>query len=178
MSTGTSSLRNIAANSLRTLRGSGPASSKSVNSNRSANNNKFVGNTAQPSNKQVTSYLTTNTFIITIGFLALVGIGIYFYTQFRDFQNAVKSKESGAFVANQCPDYWTLQDQLKDERGRVVSITCKNDNLLGVCALNPDENTFTFADEIFNNPGSKDMARCKWAKQCKVAWSGYDSLCA
>ena len=158
-----SNIRNIASNSIRTLRSQSSGSSQA---------------SGTPTSRQVTSYLTTNTFIVVIGFLALVGIGIYFYTQFRDFQRAVKAKESGEYTPNQCPDYWTLQDQLKDERGRIVSITCKNDNLLGVCALNPDENTFTFADEIFNNPGSKDMARCKWAKQCKTAWSGYDKLCA
>jgi hypothetical protein len=160
---GSNNLRSIASNSISTLKGS----------SRGSNNA-----TAIPTSRQVTSYISTNTFIVVLGFLALVGVGVYFYMQFRDFQRAVKAKESGEYTPNQCPDYWTLQDQLKDERGRVVSITCKNDNLLGVCALNPDENTFTFADEIFINPGSKDMARCKWAKQCKVAWSGYDKLCA
>lgn len=162
-SSGSNNIRNIASNSIRTIRSQSSGSSQA---------------SPAPTGRQITSYLTTNTFIVVIGFLALVGIGIYFYMQFRDFQRAVKARESGEYTPNQCPDYWTLQDQVKDERGRIVSITCKNDNLLGVCALNPDENTFTFADEIFNNPGSKDMARCKWAKQCKVAWSGYDKLCS
>ncbi len=157
-----SNLNKIASNSLKRL----------------STTNNSTPSLVNPTSKQVNSYLTTNTFIVVLGFLSLVGIAVYFYTQYRDFQRAVKAKQSKEATINQCPDYWTITEQSKDNKGRIVSITCKNDNLLGVCALNPDENTFTFADEIFNNPGTKDMARCKWAKQCKVSWSGYDQLCS
>jgi hypothetical protein len=75
-----------------------------------------------------------------------------------------------------CPDYWEIVGQKFDDSGNPVSIECKNVHKLGKCAVT-DRNTFIFEDEIFINPETADISKCKWAKQCSVSWQGYDSLC-
>jgi len=126
--------------------------------------------------QKASAYMTTNTLLVVLALLAILGSALYFYQTYRDFQKKMKTRESSAVVPNECPDYWEIDGKTKNQRGIINSITCRNVQLLGKCALS-NNNTFTFGDEIFNNPKTADLARCKWAKQCQVAWSGYDTKC-
>lgn len=126
--------------------------------------------------QKASAYMTTNTLIVVLAILAILGAALYFYQTYRDFQKKIKERESANVVPNECPDYWEIDSKTKNQRGVINSVTCRNVQLLGKCALS-NNNTFTFADEIFNSPKTADLARCKWAKQCGVAWQGYDSKC-
>jgi hypothetical protein len=126
--------------------------------------------------QKAAAYMTTNTLLVVLALLAILGAGIYFYQTYKDFQKKMKTRESAQVVPNECPDYWEIDTKTKNQRGVINSITCRNVQLLGKCALS-NNNTFTFGDEIFNNPKTAELARCKWAKQCGVAWSGYDNKC-
>ena len=126
--------------------------------------------------QKASAYMTTNTLLVVLALLAILGSALYFYQTYRDFQKKMKNRESAAVAPNECPDYWEIDAKTKNQRGVINSITCRNVQLLGKCALS-NNNTFTFGDEIFNSPKTADLARCKWAKQCQVAWSGYDSKC-
>lgn len=126
--------------------------------------------------QKASAYMTTNTLLVILALLAILGAGLYFYQTYQDFKKKIKERDSAAVVANECPDYWEIDAKTKNQRGVINSITCRNVQLLGKCALN-NNNTFTFGDEIFNNPKTAELARCKWAKQCGVAWSGYDNKC-
>ena len=124
-----------------------------------------------------TSYLTTNTFILIIGIVCIVLAGIYFYNQYKAVQKKRNGEDYKKMLPNECPDYWEIMSIDKNRKGELTNIKCKNTHKLGVCAIHPTRDTFTFDDDIFVNPKTKDMARCKWSKQCKVHWSGYDNLC-
>lgn len=124
----------------------------------------------------IKSYLTINTLVVLLAAIFIIVASIYFYQSYKKFQ-AVKLKETKReYMANDCPDYWDVVSRNKDDKGR-DTVVCKNTHKLGLCALDPERNTFTFDDEIFVNPLSKDMSRCKWSKQCGVSWSGYNNLC-
>jgi heme/copper-type cytochrome/quinol oxidase subunit 2 len=125
--------------------------------------------------QKASKYMTINTLLTVIGLLGIVGIGVYLFIQYRNLKKS--KKEEKEINKNACPDYWEIVEQLKNNRGELVAVTCKNTNKLGVCSVNPETNTFTFSDEIFNNKETADKARCQWAKQCKTAWTGYDNLC-
>jgi hypothetical protein len=122
-------------------------------------------------------YMTANVFIVLISVLVVVISGVYFYQSYQKMHKHRLAKEAKEYTANHCPDYWELVRREKDDKGRDYSV-CKNVHKLGSCALDPERNTFTFDDEIFVNPNSGDLSKCKWAKQCGVSWSGYDNLCA
>ena len=128
-------------------------------------------------NSTVSAYLTTNTIITVVGILFILFTGVYFYNQYRNAQKKLKGESESDNVPNDCPDYWDIVSRSNDKKGNLASITCRNTQKLGVCALDPNQDTFTFDDEIFTNPNTKDMARCKWSKQCQVAWDGYNNLC-
>ena len=76
-----------------------------------------------------------------------------------------------------CPDYWEVVEQKFDSSGNTNSVECKNVHKLGKCAKE-GRDTFIFEDEIFINPETSDIAKCKWAKRCGVTWQGFDDLCA
>lgn len=126
--------------------------------------------------QKASAYMTTNTLLVIIAMLAILGSAIYFYQTYKDFQQNITNKNSTAIVPNECPDYWEIDGKTKNSRGIIDSVTCRNAQKLGKCAL-ANNNTFTFGDEIFNTPKTADLARCKWAKQCGVSWSGYDTKC-
>jgi hypothetical protein len=130
------------------------------------------------SNKQNNNaYLTLNTFILIVGIIFIVLAGIYFYNQYKDVQKQKKNSEYLKMIPNDCPDYWEIISVDKNKNGDISKVKCKNTHKLGVCAIQPTRDTFTFDDDIFINPKTKDIARCNWAKQCKLHWSGYDNLC-
>jgi len=126
--------------------------------------------------QKASAYITTNTLLVVLAILAILGSALYFYQTYNDFQKKMKERESASVIPNECPDYWEIDTKTKNARGIINSVTCRNAQLLGKCALS-NNNTFTFGDDIFNNPKTADLARCKWAKQCGVAWQGYDSKC-
>jgi hypothetical protein len=135
-----------------------------------------AGKRAVPAS-QLTSYLTTNTFIVVLIVLFIIGSGVYFYNAYQTGLTKAKQEQLRAIEPNICPDYWEIVNVVKDNSGRINSIQCKNIKRIGKVALGPVEDTFTFDDDIFNNPNSKGYAKCQWAKQNNVAWTGYDSLC-
>lgn len=124
-----------------------------------------------------TTYLTSNTLIIVLIFVSIVGFAIYFWQQYKKMEKQTIEKQQRESKANHCPDYWEIEDQILDESGQIKGIKCKNVQHLGKCAINLGDDTFMFDDEIFTNPGTHVQSRCKWAKQCQVAWSGYDNKC-
>ncbi len=124
-----------------------------------------------------TTYLTSNTLIVVLVFVGIVGFAIYFWQQYKKMEKAAIDKQNRESNPNHCPDYWEIEEQLIDDSGKLKGVKCKNVQHLGKCAINPGDDMFTFDDEIFTNPSTRDIARCKWAKQCQVAWSGYDSKC-
>jgi len=124
----------------------------------------------------VKSYMTTNIFIISLVVIVLVVSAIYFYQSYKKLEKERLKKEEIEYLPNQCPDYWDIVRMGKDDKGREYSV-CRNTHKLGLCALDPERNTFTFDDEIFVNPNSGNLSRCKWSKQCGVNWTGYDKLC-
>lgn len=76
-----------------------------------------------------------------------------------------------------CPDYWEVVEQKFDDAGNTISVECKNVHKMGKCAVE-GRNTFIFEDEIFTNPETRDVSKCKWAKRCGVTWQGFDGYCA
>ena len=122
-------------------------------------------------------YMSGNVFIIVLIVISVVVGGIYFYQSYRKTQKRMLEKESKEYMANDCPDYWDIVRREKDDKGRDYSV-CRNTHKLGLCALDPERNTFTFDDEIFVNPNSGNLSKCKWAKQCGVSWTGYNELCS
>ena len=122
-------------------------------------------------------YMSTNTLIIMIVIISIIVGAIYFYQSYNKIKKSVLEKEIKNYLPNHCPDYWDIVSRHKDSKGREY-VKCKNTHKLGVCALDPERNTFTFDDEIFVNANSSDLSRCKWSKQCGVSWTGYDNLCA
>lgn len=128
-------------------------------------------------NKLSKSYMNTNTFVVALVVIIVVISAIYFYQSYKKTANARLEKEEKEYSPNQCPDYWELVRREKDENGRDYAV-CKNIHKLGLCALDPERNTFSFDDELFVNPNSGDLSKCKWSKQCGVSWSGYDNKCA
>lgn len=126
--------------------------------------------------QQIKSYLTINTLVVFLSVIIIVVASIYFYQSYKKFQKVKLIQDTKEYKPNDCPDYWDVVSRNKDDKGR-DTVVCKNTHKLGVCALDPERNKFTFDDEIFVNPLSKNMARCKWSKQCGVSWSGYNNLC-
>lgn len=123
------------------------------------------------------AYLTSSSFIVIIVLLFVIGAGIYFYREYKAISEATKKKLLKETEPNSCPDYWEIVDKSVDETGKVKSLKCKNVMHIGKVALNPGDDTFTFDDEIFTNPNTRNIARCQWAKQNGVAWSGYERFC-
>ena len=124
----------------------------------------------------VKSYLTVNTLVIFLAIIVVIVGTVYMYQSYKKFNKAKLKEASREYIPNDCPDYWDVVSRSKDEKGR-DTVVCKNTHKLGLCALDPERNTFSFDDEIFVNPLSKNMSRCKWSKQCGVSWSGYNNLC-
>jgi hypothetical protein len=154
-------------------------------STRSNNNTKY--NTSKANNlksipatfsgKTISAYLSTNTFLIVVVVVCVVSASIYFYREYKSLAEKTKAKLRKETEPNSCPDYWEIVDKAVDETGKVKSLKCKNVQHIGKVALNPGDDTITFDDEIFTNPNTRDIARCQWAKQNGVAWSGYERFC-
>lgn len=122
-------------------------------------------------------YMTLNSLVIVLTVLLVVGGTIYFYQSYKKIKSSIINKELKNYTKNQCPDYWDIVKREKDDKGREY-VECKNTHKLGLCALDPERNTFTFDDEIFVNNDISDLSRCKWAKQCGVSWTGYNNICS
>ena len=108
---------------------------------------------------------TSDTVMLIVGFLAIVGICIYLYNNYKSLKNSLIPKATLTFT--QCPDYW---DSIGDNK-------CQNTNSLGSCSTNPGSNTMDFSGEIFTNSNTGNYAKCKWAKACNVSWGGIDRIC-
>lgn len=122
-------------------------------------------------------YISLNTLTVVLSILLIVGSAIYFYQSYKKTKEVILKKELKAYTRNHCPDYWDIVKREKDSQGREY-VVCKNTHKLGLCALDPERNSFTFDDEIFVNRNTADLSRCKWAKQCGVSWTGYNNLCS
>jgi len=127
--------------------------------------------------RDATAYISTSTFIVVIAVLAVIGSAIYFYKEYKSMKTKTQEKLLKDIEPNSCPDYWEVVDKTMDDTGKVTGIKCRNIMRLGKVALNPGEDVFTFDDEIFINPNTKNIARCQWARQNGVAWSGYEKAC-
>lgn len=126
--------------------------------------------------QQIKAYLTLNTLVVLLAIIFIFIMSVYFYNSYKNFKKAKLAKENKEYTPNDCPDYWDVVSRNKDSKGN-DTVVCKNTHKLGLCALDPERNEFSFDDEIFVNPLSKDISRCKWSKACGVSWSGYNNLC-
>ena len=122
-------------------------------------------------------YMTTNIFLMVIIILFVIYLAYYVYSAINDTTTKREERAQKNRTSSICPNYWEVVSVKKDTNGNSI-VTCKNSKFIGKCSLMPDKNEFTFSDEIFLNPGTKDMAKCKFAKQCDITWTGYDNLCS
>jgi hypothetical protein len=108
---------------------------------------------------------TSDTVMLIVGVLFLVGIGIYLYNNYKSLKNSIMPTATVAMP--QCPDYW---DSIGNGQ-------CQNTNALGSCSNTAGANKMNFGGEIFTNANTGNYAKCKWAKACNVSWGGIDRLC-
>jgi hypothetical protein len=66
---------------------------------------------------------------------------------------------------SKCPDLWEIIDNNK----------CKNIHMIGKCSKTGDR-IMDFNEPIFKTKRS-DYYKCKWSKECGVAWERIDNLC-
>jgi hypothetical protein len=114
-------------------------------------------------------------FVIIFSILSSILLIYLLFMTYNKIIKQLNSKTREKYV-QLCPDYWDIVGQKFDDSGNVVSIECKNVHKLGKCAVS-DRDTFIFEDEIFINPDTADISRCKWAKRCGTTWEGYNDLC-
>jgi hypothetical protein len=114
-------------------------------------------------------------FVIVFTTLSVILLIYLLFATYSKIKKQLNSKVREKYE-QLCPDYWEMVGQRFDDSGNVVSIECKNVHKLGRCAVD-GSNTFKFEDEIFINPDTADISRCKWAKRCGTTWQGYDNLC-
>ena len=110
------------------------------------------------------STYSSTTFIIIVGVLSVVFIGVYMYNAYKASQLLITSV---TVPATMCPDYW---DSLGNGK-------CKNSQYLGSCSKDEGANVMDFSGEIFTNQNTGNYSKCKWATACGVSWSGVDRLC-
>ena len=115
-------------------------------------------------------------FAVILAIMTAILLVVMLYNTYKKLQVDIQAKGKKKYE-QLCPDYWELVRREKDDKGREYSV-CKNTHKLGLCALDPERNTFSFDDELFVNPNSGDLSKCKWAKQCGVSWTGYDNKCS
>ena len=108
---------------------------------------------------------TSDTIMMVVGLLALAGICIYLYNNYKNLKNSIMP--TATIPIAQCPDYW---DSIGDKK-------CQNSKSLGSCSVTPGANIMDFSGEIFTNANTGNYAKCKWAKSCNVSWGGIDRLC-
>ena len=126
----------------------------STRTNMNTNNNQTV---------RKSTYSST-TFIIIVGVLSVVFIGVYMYNAYKASLLLITSV---TVPATMCPDYW---DSLGNGK-------CKNSQYLGSCSKDEGANVMDFSGEIFTNQNTGNYSKCKWATACGVSWSGVDRLC-
>jgi hypothetical protein len=108
---------------------------------------------------------TSNTIVLVVGLLFLIGIGIYLYNNYKSLKNSLIPKAT--IPKPQCPDYWESIGEKK----------CRNTNSLGSCSNAPGVNVMDFSSTVFTNANTGDYAKCKWAKACNISWGGIDRIC-
>lgn len=109
---------------------------------------------------------SSTTLIIFVGVLALFGLIIYLYNNYKNFKaNILKTDATIAYTS--CPDYWDAIGNGK----------CKNSKGLGSCSTLPGANVMDFSGEVFTNTNTGNYAKCKWAKACNVSWGNIERLC-
>ena len=119
------------------------------------------------------SYLTVNTFIVMLVVISMVGATYYFYNLYTAISNPEpKNKIKPA----DCPDYWeTVVSSINSDGKRIL--TCKNPQKIGdgnkKCGWNM---SVTFNPELYNGP-DEVIAKCNYAKQCGIHWTGYSGNC-
>lgn len=129
-----------------------------------ANNRNNLGR----NNNTGSRLFTTGSFTTAIVVLFFVFLGIFIYRSYRDFQKQKTDKLDARTTPPECPDYWE----------KVGPNKCKNTlRVNGNCNTSPENSTMDFDTEIFKHPKLSNKFKCRWARQCKVSWSGIDSLC-
>ena len=109
------------------------------------------------------STYSSNTFIIIISILSLIGIIIYIYNNYK----VIIPISTGPLITSTCPDYWES-----------IGINmCKNTNSIGSCSNVDGANVMDFSGEVFTNTNTGNYAKCKWAKACNVTWGNIDRVC-
>jgi hypothetical protein len=66
---------------------------------------------------------------------------------------------------SKCPDLWEILDNKR----------CRNTHKIGSCSIMGDM-VMDFNEPIFKTEKA-DYFKCKWSKECGVAWEGIDNLC-
>lgn len=119
-------------------------------------------------NTSGTRLFTTGSFTTAIIVLFIIFFGVFLYRSYQDFQKQKTEKLDARITPPECPDYWE----------KVGPNKCKNTlRVNGNCNTSLDNNIMDFDTEIFKHPKLSNKFKCRWARQCKVSWSGIDSLC-
>ena len=126
---------------------------------------------------KASEYMTSNVFIIVIIVIFIIYTLYYIYSVMNAVKKNRNKKAKANLTSGVCPNYWESVKVTKDIEGNLIH-TCRNKHFLGSCSLTPGQNEFTFSDDIFTNSQTSDMAKCKFAKQCDLTWTGYDNLCS
>ena len=121
-------------------------------------------------------YMTSNIFILVMVILFIVYLSYYIYSSIGSMNKKKLEDAKIQYKQNVCPDYWESVHVKQDENGNSIH-TCRNNHAIGKCSIQPNQNEFTFSDDIFLNSGTRDIAKCNYAKDCGISWSGYDHLC-
>ena len=124
---------------------------------------------------------TLDNILIIFSALIIIGFCVYLYLNIRKLRKrstvADKLKKQ---AYSKCPNFFKIcgkNDIDKDCRG-FGDGACVNQFKIGKC-----KNTYNFDylikehKNLFYNKNLQNRMKCRWAKDCNIAWDGIDRLC-
>lgn len=105
------------------------------------------------------------TLYIVVLIIALLGLGGYYYRQYKTYLDEQDKKTWPEYIAP-CPDYYVLGRDNKCFDAKNVrnnkSSSCQN---------------IDFSLKLYTGPEG-DLNKCRKAKECGISWEGIDRVCA
>jgi hypothetical protein len=145
----------------KTNSGASTGANAKNNSGAGANSNSSTNNSSNNKTIRKSTY-SSDTFILVLGFLLLIGMIIYIYNYYKSLKGPTSTV---AYTA--CPDYW---DSLGNGK-------CQNVNKIGSCSTEDGADIMDFGGEVFTNTNTGNYAKCRWTNSCNVSWGNIDRLC-
>jgi hypothetical protein len=137
------------------------SSGAGASNNSNSSNNSSASNSSNNKTIRKSTY-SSDTFILVIGFLLLIGMIIYIYNYYKSLKGPTSTV---AYTV--CPDYW---DSLGNGK-------CQNVNKIGSCSTEDGADIMDFGGEVFTNTNTGNYAKCRWTNSCNVSWGNIDRLC-